>query len=265
MFKKNINWRIAFLCIWICLLFLLVSSCEQVNNEAQSSINGGAVILTFDDVSVRDWYNVDHILSKYNWKATFFISHFNSLDEEDIERLTALQSKGHEIGSHSENHLNAKQFISDHSIPEYIDAEILPSINAMNDKGFAVNSFAYPYGKRNKKLDRALLRHFKILRGTTDGKRKPSHQNNYANGSRIVFGLGIDEHYGNDSEYLLEILEYVKENNKIVIFYGHRVAQENNPPKYTTSYRILETICNYVVINNMRFMTMNDLVFNNPK
>lgn len=54
------------------------------------------------------------------------------------------------------------------------------------------------------------------------------------------------------------MLQYAKENNKIVIFYSHRVTQENDPSKYTTNYRALDTISKYIVKNNMRFMTIKN-------
>ena len=134
----------------------------------------------------------------------------------------------------------------------------------MRDKGFVVSSFAYPYGIRNRKIDRALLNHFKILRGATYGKKDPSRHKNFANGSRIVFGLGIDKHYGNNIAYILKMLEYAKKNSKIVIFFGHHASNKSNSYKYTTTYSTLETICKYVVTNNMRFMTMKDLIIDHP-
>lgn len=259
MIRRNIRFGIAITSILICLLFLSVSSCEKFGSNALQSTSGGGVILTFDDRSILNWHNVDHVLSKYNWKATFFVSHFNSLHMEDIKMLRSLQSKGHEIASHSKSHLNAKEFISTNSLYEYINAEILPSIDSMKNEGFVVSSFAYPFGARTNALDKLLLSYFKIIRGTTYGKKVPSQHNNFANGSRVVFGLGIDDSYGNDIEYILDVLQYAKENNKIAIFYGHHVTQENVTSKYTTSYGTLEKICNYVVKNNMHFMTMKDL------
>jgi len=263
-------------------LFIVDNYRDGLRNNALQSINGGGAIITFDDRSILDWYEVDQVLDKYNWKATFFISHFHSLDFQDKQRLKTLQSKGHEIASHGNKHINATKFISTNSIDEYIDVEILPSINEMKKEGFLVSSFAYPYGARSTSvelfhkitckiktvlfghkinaLDRKLLSNFAIIRGTTYGKKYPSLHNNFANGSRVVFGLGIDESYGNDIDYLYKVLRHAKENNKIAIFYSHRVSKDINPSVYTSTYKTLEGITKYIVKNNMHFMTMKDLV-----
>ena len=262
--KKSARSGIVSRSIVICLLFLSVSSCDRFWNDALESTPGGGVILTFDDYYTQDWYNVDHVLSQYNWKATFFVSNLDLLNKEDIERLKTLQSEGHEIGSHSYSHLNAKKFVSSHTPAEYIDTDILPSINALKNDGFVVSSFAYPFGDRTEELDKALLKYFKMIRGTTYGKKPPSEQNNFANGSRVVYGLGIDKSYGNDIDYILELLQYAKEHNKIAVFYGHHVTQEDDPPEYTSNYKTLEAICKFIVKNNMRFMTMKELALDNP-
>ena len=238
--------------------------------------------MTFDDKSVRDWYEVDQALDKYNWKATFFVSQFHSLDIQEKQKLYELQHKGHEIASHSKNHLDATKYISTHSIDEYISAEVLPSIIQMKNEGFIVTSFAYPYGAREtpvtlqskiagkiKKvlfggatnaLDSMLLEKFEIIRGIANGTKNPATLNSYSSGSRLVFGLGIDESVGNDIEYLYEILQYAKENNKIAIFYSHHVTEDSNPPEYTSTYKTLEKISRFVVNNNMHFLTMKDLL-----
>lgn len=270
--------------ILLCLFFFSAPTYCKAETGALRSINGGGVILTFDDDHILDWYNIDQLLRQYKWKATFFVSHFNLLNKDDIERLKTLQHRGHEIASHSKNHINATKFISENSINEHFATDILPSINAMKKEGFIISSFAYPYGARfipskvpigativNKldymlfrnrvnELDSLLLNHFKIIRATSSGRKVPSKQNNYANGSRLVFGLGIDNSYGYDIDYILEMLKYAKENNKITIFYAHRITHNNDPPKYTITSEVLEKICQYVVRNNMHFMTMKDLV-----
>jgi len=231
---------------------------KRPERTALYTIKGGGIILSFDDHHVNDWYNADEVLNKYHWKATFSVSNFTSLDKKDVEKLKILQSKGHEIAAHGNNHLNALEFISSHTIYKYIDTEVLPSLTAMTDQGLKVSSFAYPFGARKKEVDKVLLKYFMMLRGTTYGKKAPSTHNNYANGSRVVFGLGIDQNYGNDINYILRMLRYAKDHNKIAVFYSHHI-QQGNPNGYITSYKTLETICQFAIENNMQFMTLKDL------
>ncbi len=262
-------------------IILFISFLYHGESDTLRTVDGGGVVLTFDDMNIDDWYQADKVLDKYGWKATFFISHYYSLDEQQKNKLSELQAKGHEIGSHSNKHLNASHFISDNSIDEYVATDILPSINQMKKEGFDVTSFAYPYGARatpvpfdsrfitklrNKflksrinDLDRAILGHFTMLRGTVYGSKEPAIQQNYASGKRLVFGLGIDENYGNDIEYLYRLLHYAKENNKIVIFYAHQVKLDAASKKYTITYEKLERLCDYVQKNDMHFMTMREL------
>ncbi len=49
--------------------------------------------------------------------------------------MRSLQAKGHEIGLHGANHMNAVDFVSLHSIEQYIEAEILPSVQTMTAEG----------------------------------------------------------------------------------------------------------------------------------
>lgn len=287
--KKSILFYLALAAVLLFFFFFVIkiitSDIRALENmRALENVDGGGVIITFDDNSVLDWYKADKMLGKYGWKATFFVSGFHQLDAQDRQWLKELELKGHEIGSHSKNHLSARKFLSKNSISEYTDAEIAPSVEEMKKFGFRVNSFAYPRGHRGiptnwfismmKKverkllgyrhrinaLDKTLLEYFLVLRGTTYGNIEPSSQKNYANGTRVVFGLGIDDSYGNDLEYIYTVLQYARDNDKVAIFYGHRISPGENLSKYTTSYETLVGLSRYVKEKNMRFLSMRDLV-----
>lgn len=223
------------------------------------TIPGGGIILSFDDYHITDWFEADKIFKKYNWKATFSISNFDSISKPDIEKLKILQSNGHEIAFHGNHHINAVEFISTHTNDEYLENEIIHSMKVMTNHGFLVKTFAYPFGARNKKTDKILFGNFKIIRGTTYGKKSASIQTNFANGSKLVFGLGIDEVYGNDINYILSLLDYAKEHNKIAIFYGHHI--KNNASAYSIDINMLEEICRFVTKNNMHFLALQDLYY----
>lgn len=237
-------------------LYLLLKKPERT---ALSNIKGGGIILSFDDYHISEWFEADLLLKKYHWRATFNISNLPSLSHNDYEKLRILQANGHEIALHGHAHLDAVKFIKEEKIEKYLETEILNALSILNENGLKVNSFAYPFGEREKEIDKTLLNYFDILRGTTYGKKPPSIQQNYANGTRVVFGLGIDKHYGNDINYILEILNYVKKKNKIAIFYGHHISQDYDK-EYNTNYEMLLKICQYVQDNKIKFMTMKDLV-----
>ena len=65
-----------------------------------------------------------------------------------------------------------------------------------------------------------------------------------------------DEHATKD--YILDLLEYARDNDKILILYGHKPVFDGEVG-YTTDIRLLELICSYAVENNMKFYRLRDL------
>lgn len=242
------------------LVFLILASCnnEDIAENNDDNLQSG-VVITFDDDYVNEWFEANAILQAYDWKATFFVTRFHQLSSEKIQKLIDLKSEGHEIGGHGLNHLNAPDYISLNSQNQYLNNEIIPMKNLMNNYNLFPTSFAYPYGARNSISDNLLLNNFEIIRGTTYGNITPSSHNCFFNGNRLVFGLGIDKNYSHFSiPYFLNLLEYAKNNNKVVIFYAHKpVAMFQN--NYETEYQTLIEICNYVKNNNMKFYTISEL------
>ena len=230
---------------------------------------GSGVAITFDDNDVDGWCAVHAILKKFNWKATFFISDFQSLDDDKIKKLSALKEYGHEIGGHGCNHLNALSYVRSNGIASYMENEIIPLKKAMADKGFDIASFAFPFGARNKKIDSAMFKEFKALRGTTWVEhhtlvkrvkalvRRLRGRWFYYKNKPLVFGLGIDGTYGVNTDYIRSCLEYAKRKNRIIIFYAHNPVEKISGD-YQVEYQRLIEICEYANANNMDFMLMSD-------
>ncbi len=234
-------------------------SLELTIEEAPSVESNGAVILTFDDVYVAEWLSAHESLKQYDWKATFFITRFFSFDAQAIEGLKVLQSEGHEIGAHGVNHEDIVAFSETNSIEAYISQQIMPDKLAMESNGLNINTFAYPFGTRSEATDAALLQIFSSVRGTTYGEQDFASAQYYAPNAGLVYGLGLDESYQNSTEYILDMLAFAKENDKTVVFYGHKIVPEADGEDYTTSLARLETVVKYAAENNMKFMTMDDL------
>lgn len=239
-----------------------LSAANKSKQLALDTVKGGAIVLTFDDHSIDQWYAADSILHPFGWKATFFVSKYAGLPAKDRAHLAKLQARGHEIGSHGARHLNAVKYLSSHSQGDYLAAEIVPSLQAMIADGLHVDSFAYPHGAHTSRLDDTLLKYFSMIRGTTYHNSLPLWHNNYANGSRVVYGLGIDRSYGNSLPSLLSLLAYARDHDKIVIFYGHHL-QADDSSEQTTGLQTLTVICRYAVDHGIRFMTMRELAVRN--
>lgn len=243
------------------ILLLFLCSCDKIFDICNYR-GPGAIVLTFDDKYISDWYKADSIFSIYDWKATFCVTAYPTLTENEKLKLMTLQNNGHEIASHGTKHYNALEYLSNNSMKEYIKNEILPSLNEMQIDGLNITSFVYPGGVRSVELDLALFDYFSVLRGTTYDKisaKSGSHFLIRGRNKLLVFGLGIDNHYAHfDIDYILSLLEEAVHEGIAVIFYSHKIA-DDDISSYVTSYDTLNKICRYAQEKGMEFLTLREL------
>ena len=117
------------------ILLLFLCSCDKIFDICDDYKGPGAIVLTFDDKYINDWYTADSIFSIYDWKATFCVTAYGTLTENEKLKLMTLQNTGHEIASHGTKHYNALEYLSNHTMEDYINNEILPSLNEMRMTG----------------------------------------------------------------------------------------------------------------------------------
>jgi peptidoglycan/xylan/chitin deacetylase (PgdA/CDA1 family) len=104
------------------------------------------VVLTFDDVEGRNFYNnAFQILKKHNAKANIYTYTKGISSLKNLKEI--VKSDLIEAGSHSITHSNFKK------LGEYVQYhEITYSKIVLEEKlGVKINSFAFPYGKYTKK------------------------------------------------------------------------------------------------------------------
>lgn len=245
--------------ILLCTFFLFSCKNDNPTTKPQPTHPNAGVVITFDDTNINEWFEADKILRKYSWKATFCVSKINTLHRSQIIDLLKLQQEGHEIGGHGFHHFDAPKFVAKNGIDAYINQEINPMLHLMRFYSLKVTSFAYPFGFRNPEIDAALLKKFKIVRGTTYGAEDPFFQNCYFNNSKLVFAIGIDTDHPNFSiPYLLKLLDYAKRKHKILILFGHKPVQKITT-NYQTKMKTLQLICKYVKQHNMTFYRLSEL------
>src|SRR5688572_24499674 len=126
-----------------------------------------AAIITFDDGMLSQYTYAKPILDKYNFKATFYII-CNSVDKENRmnwDNIQILEEEGNEIGSHSMNHERLGN-LSDNKM-KY---EIIESKKCLENKGFNVTSFSFPYndGDNNKKILKIIADNYYIARTASE-------------------------------------------------------------------------------------------------
>ena len=74
-----------------------------------------------------------------------------------------------------------------------------------------------------------------------------------------LYAFDIDNgHIHFSIPYLLELLDYAKKNNKILILCSHNPVK-NVTKSYQTKIETLEFICKYMKLNDLKFYTLSDL------
>ncbi|NLI92466.1 MAG: polysaccharide deacetylase family protein [Peptococcaceae bacterium] len=226
------------------------------------SNSDSGIILTFDDKSVDDWYSFLVLNNKYGVRATFYVSSFHTLDLDKLIKLKLLQDAHNEIGYHTTNHINALRFLKQNSMDDYMKSEIFPDFNLMKEKGFHVQSMAYPYGAGNGDLDKELLKYFKNVRYTSypqKDKRIADLDSVYLKNKhqKVVSAVGIDNGYGHSLEEIFQGIDRAYNNHEILVLYGHVLS--NKPGSLNTNMDRLETIIQYAQKKGMKFHTISDL------
>ncbi len=161
-------------------------------------------------------------------ESTFYITRFTMLEDDQIEKLHALESDGHSIQFHSTFHERAAQYLETHTIDEYIENEVFIGLDAMRAAGFNPVSFAYPGGSHTPSLDAVCLTIFETLR--VSDREGPS----------ILYSVGIDN---NSIESVVA--------NPPEIMHAHRITDEDSD--YAISRAELEYLFQELISAGYRF------------
>ena len=250
---------LSFLKIILIMLFITSISSDNKKQKPFLEQYKAGVAISFDDTYVDEWFDADKVLKKYDWKATFCVCRIDSLGTPQIKKLLKLQNEGHEIAGHGYHHYNAVKFVNKYGIDEYIKQEINPMIISMKKKGFNISSFAYPFGERSDQLDQALFGKFKVIRGRAFCSDVPEKEGCYFRDSKFMYAFDVDNNHLHFSiPYILELLDYAKKNNKILILCSHKPVKKVTE-NYQTKMETLEFICKYIQLNNLKFYKLYDL------
>jgi peptidoglycan-N-acetylglucosamine deacetylase len=246
-------------CILVLLVFLL--SCGRPDSDS------GGVCISFDDRTIKEWYGLQSLFEKYDAKATFFITEFDSLTPQEIAILKKMEGYGHEIGSHGAAHLLAEDFIKENGYDAYVQKEIDHSIASMKAAGFNVNSFAYPYGSKYWFTDHLLKKRFKVLRGVA---ALPEDKNLYAfddafckTGEDVVSAVSFDVNSDLTREIAEKALQRARKNKEVLVLFGHVPADSNSAEnQYSFDVALLEYILAEAKRKHLKFYTMQELAMN---
>ncbi|HVK82520.1 MAG TPA: polysaccharide deacetylase family protein [Kofleriaceae bacterium] len=131
---------------------------------ARGEASGAGVALSLDDTSIAEWHATLPLFAHYDATVTFFISRYARMFESERAMLVDIAAAGHDLEAHSVNHLRGPDYVEQHGLQAYLEDEVLPSIAVMEQDGYPVSAFAYPFGARTSETDRAILAHVPIVR-----------------------------------------------------------------------------------------------------
>lgn len=222
-----------------CLLFATVFVAAPVQaNDAPRALPGPGVLLTFDDAHVDEWVVALPLFARYQARVTFFVTRFDTLSPAQIAGLRTLEEAGHTIGCHGLRHRKAAEYVAEHGMENYLDAEITPALAQMEAAGFVPRSFAYPSSNNDHATDGELLKTFRYLRtgtGVREGERLAQMDRLFTatiafSAPRCLTGKGVDRigYPGNEDALaqLFEAMERAAERGELLTLYAHGIAAE---------------------------------------
>jgi hypothetical protein len=139
---------------------------------ATGTVTGPGLAFAFDDDSVDLWTAGRGTFAEYDARLTFFITRYDLLQPDQRDEIRQLAADGHDIEPHTARHLRGPEVVESEGLDAYMDQEVLPSMTRLQNDGYTISAFAYPFGARTDETDRAVLKHVPILRSvaTTWGR-----------------------------------------------------------------------------------------------
>ena len=248
------------------------------------------VILNFDDGRLSQYTNALPILDKYGFKATFYVvcNYIGKKDGYmDWNEIKTLQKEGHDIGSHSMNHVRLEKLSK-----KNVEYEVGQSKRCLQDHGINAKSFAYPFdsGTDDKTVINIVAKYYEIGRTASDAlaflrcdnpKIQPTQTDcrtytdkdglTYAN-RYTVRAWSQDATRIEDSasdnmmadKFIRIVDSQIKYNHAgpikaIPIIIYHRVGDKGN--LYNTDIKLFNAQMKYLHDNGYKVLTMADLAY----
>lgn len=221
------------------------------------SYDAGKLALSFDDGSVEMWHDAINIFDMYDAKVSFFISRYHKFNDEQKLLLKDIQSRGHEIGFHGVNHINAVKYIEINGASSYVDNEIVTGVKNMEDDGFVINSFAFPYSSTNAEVNGYLEPYFNNIRS---GTRVLSES--ITNGEdQLSLAFGVDNIDNDGFQLVMDAMDLAHNNNDYILFYAHKISLHDSCGDQTHCIDrvMLIKILDYAQSIGMRFSKHKDI------
>lgn len=218
------------------------------------------VVFTFDDGAVEDINLMKPLFDEFGYKfTTYIVPNFvgttqNGLDYMNKTQLKELYDDGHEIGSHTMNHLSMSS-VSE----EVVDYEMRESKKVLTEWGFEVNNFSYPFGQRNNLSGKIALKYFRtatlfnsaITPVTIPIKKVELERKSL--GSYPDYTTSTFPVTDTFQDYYKYWVDDAINNNRLTVFALHPWKMPND----TVQMGYLRDVLQYCKDNNVSVMTLN--------
>lgn len=209
------------------------------------------ISLTFDDGYLSQYHYTSTLLKEYGYKGTFYIV-TEYLNKDDPNRMLAdhvkeLYENGHEIGSHSVSHP---------SLPYHFwknrNNEIQHSKDALEDLlDGPIKSFAYPYGRYDKKIIEIVQAVGYENARTVSGGKTPAGHDDFNHPGTRPFEICCKSVKKTTTGKELDIwIEIAKKNNYWLVLNFHQIMDK--PPKWGCTPGMLSLACDLIRAYDMQ-------------
>jgi peptidoglycan/xylan/chitin deacetylase (PgdA/CDA1 family) len=172
---------------------------------AEGEVTAG-ILLGFDDNYYAGWEAAFPLFDRYGAKVTFFVQGNPAFCRKALE-------KGHDIGYHTENHVDLRNI--DRAAWSY---ETFDSASVLRESGVPLTAFAYPFGFSDSWMDEELLKVYAIIRGFGTAARFYTKEEA---ASGLVMSKSIDNTMIPDDDVFYEmtgdLLRTVKDAGNLII------------------------------------------------
>lgn len=216
---------------------------------ARLSFERPVVSFAFDDAPVTALRDGARILEENGARGTFYISAglcgrdspmgvYAGMDE--VERAAAA---GHEIGCHTFSHLDCGR-----AADAAIETDAATNVYVLKERGFSVETFAYPYGEVSPTAKRVLGPKYRALRTVRAGMVTDACDLNW------LPGVGIE---GEDGEAKANAwMDRARAANAWVILFTHDVRPQPSP--WGCTPETLERLVKRAIADGFEVATVRD-------
>lgn len=214
------------------------------------------VTICFDDGYLSTFKVAYPILKEYQYSATVFVIP-KAVGEEgymNLNHLRILQNNGWEIGSHTYSHPDLTTLS-----PNELEKELKNSKEWLEQRGFKVYSFAYPYGAYSEKVIEKVKKYYSLARiGEGIFNELPS-KNNIPLAQEEIYkikALDVNSPWIKNIQDLKSIIDQAKLERKWLVLIFHRVGEEG---EFNVTPEFLKAAVEYLKTSGFKGVNFNEI------